>query len=357
MTNVFQLLYHGKCIKSYFLLCIFLIAGISAFSQQHELKYKSQIKPGTKIYVVTNRLADTSALAVQYTNSLQKGSQLTYMRAVYFDIDSIQIVKIDSIRFLSEISEKPDDWLVFVHGDSKTFNGAIERGLDIQYLYDIPVIVFSWPSYDSEINGLENVKNSQQNVIKSTEDFFELLKFLNEFRKSNPSFSADAKLSLFAHSLGNYYLKNLVTQNFILKFRNKIFDNLILNEAAVNEENHKEWVEKLDIQERIYITSNNKDFTLKGFQLFTDEGEQLGEEAAMPLAKNATYLRFTDAVGFRFPIGTTHTYFIGEVADKSNNIRWVYNELLHGMALDLSDKSMFEKRKDGLGFSVKADIK
>jgi len=90
--------------------------------------------------------------------------------------------------------------------------------------------------------------------------------------------------------------------------------------------------------------------------LFTDEGEQLGEKAVLPLAKNATYLRFSDAVGFRLPIGTTHTYFIGEVADKSENIRWVYNQLMHGKAVDLSNKALFEKREDGLGYSVKADI-
>jgi len=170
-----------------FLLIFFTFYLSVLFAQDSELMYGDQIEQGTEIYVITNRLADTSASDLQYTNNLHSGSQLTYIRAAFYDIDSIQKLKIDSSQFLSEISEKPNDWLLFVLGEGKTLNCAIERGLDIQYLYDMPVIVFSWRSYDSEINGLENVKNSQQNVIKSTEVFFELLKFIEVFRQTNPS--------------------------------------------------------------------------------------------------------------------------------------------------------------------------
>ena len=80
--------------------------------------------------------------------------------------------------FLRETSLIDNDWLLFVHGDSKTFEQAVMRGYDIQHLHNINVIVYSWPTKDPEYNGIKNFKNSKQNVILSMDHFETLLLIL-----------------------------------------------------------------------------------------------------------------------------------------------------------------------------------
>ena len=144
----------------------------------------------------------------------------------------------------------------------------------------------------------------------------------------------------------------MVKQKRALKHQEVLFDNLIINAAAVNQEGHKDWVEQLNFQNNIYITNNRQDFNLKGVRIFTKDGKQLGEVIEAPAAKNADYIQFTEAVGFRTPTGTTHTYFIGEVANESNNIKQFYKELFHGEKIDLSDTNRFIKREDGIGYDI-----
>jgi hypothetical protein len=91
--------------------------------------------------------------------------------------------------------------------------------------------------------------------------------------------------------------------------------------AAVNQKNHNLWAEQLIFQKRLCITCSRQDFNLKGVRILTKDGKQLGEKIKEPLATNAQYVNFSKAAGFRFPTGTTHIYFIGEVPDKSINVK------------------------------------
>lgn len=254
--------------------------------------------------------------------------------------------------FIKETSLMQEDWLLFVHGDSKTFEQAVMRGFDIQYLYNIHVLVFLWPSKDPNYNGIKNFKNSKQNVVRSLDHFTTLLSYVLQFKNSNPSFSQNSKLSMFIHSLGNAYLESLVKQYPAFDRYDTLFDNIIINAAAVNQKAHQKWVEQLNFQKHIYITNNKQDFNLKGVRIFTKDGKQLGEVIDQPVAENANYVHFSKAVGFRIPTGTTHTYFIGEVADESDNIRNFYKEIFHGQQPNLLNDSKFVKREDGIGFNI-----
>jgi hypothetical protein len=154
------------------------------------------------------------------------------------------------------------------------------------------------------------------------------------------------------HSLGNLYMKKLIKQNLQSGLPESLFDNIILNAAAVNQENHKEWVEKLRIQDQLYITCNKQDFNLKGVRIFTSDGKQLGEKIKSPLAINATYIQFNKSVGFRFPTGQTHTYFIGKIPAVNNNVKACYYDLFHGSNPNLGNENKFMTRKDGLGYEI-----
>jgi esterase/lipase superfamily enzyme len=332
-------------------LMLSLLASYS-FAQKAEAIYSEEIKTGTNIYVITNRPSEDKIGYLSFPNEIKPDRNLTFIEATYFQTDSIHSEITDSSLFVSEIIDQHKDCLLFIHGDSKTYEQAVMRGFDMKHLHDVNVIVFSWPSKEPDINGVKNFKNSKLNVTASFDHFIQLMHFMEKLSMTEPFSSGEANLSMFIHSLGNAYLEKLGTSEVIKMPSSVIFDNIILNAAAVNQKDHSQWVEKLKIQNNIYITSNKQDFNLKGVRIFTKDGKQLGEKVEHPLAKNAVYVNFSVAVGLRFPTGTTHTYFIGDVTDKSKSIRSFYRKLLHGSVPELSFENNLFKRDDGLGYDI-----
>jgi esterase/lipase superfamily enzyme len=336
---------------SIIVLYVLAISTIS-FGQKFESAYGGKLNPGETIYAITNRTEVDQSKPMKFENNVKDFARLTYLEVTYIQPDSLLVVRLDSLELLNRISNIGGDWLLFVHGDSKTFEQAVMRSMDIEYLHKVNVLLFSWPTKDNELNGIKNFKNSKKNAKASINHFAELIQFMYTFKNTNPSFKEDARLSIFFHSLGNSLLENTTLNKINNQDKIPIFDNMILNSAAVNQLNHKYWVEKLKMQERVYITSNKSDFNLKGVRIFTKDGKQLGEKVKQPIADNAYYINFSNSVGFRFPTGTTHTFFIGEIPDLNINIRNLYYNLFHGNEIDFTDTEMFERRKDGIGYDI-----
>lgn len=339
-------------IKISLLLFTLVIFSVSINAQKVESVYLSKMKTGDSIYVVTNRTQDSSGKTLYFSNSIKSNHQLDYLKVIFHEPDSIVSKLLNYTEFIKQITSIKSDWLLFVHGDSKTYEQSVMRGFDIQYLHRVHVIVFSWPSKDPSVNGLKNFKKSKENVKKSMGHFTDLISCIDSLKRNNRVFRENINLSMFVHSLGNSYLEHLFKQNKKDTKFGLIFDHVILNSAAVNQEMHKEWVEKMNFQKRIYITSNRQDFNLKGSRIFTKDGKMLGEKVETPIAENANYVQFTKAVGFRFPTGTTHTFFIGEVVDKSKNIREFYFNMMHGNEIDLNNENQYIKRKDSIGYDI-----
>ena len=128
-----------------------------------------------------------------------------------------------------------------------------------------------------------------------------------------------------------------------------LFDNVIINAAAVEQKNHTKWVEQLQFQKNIFINSNRRDFNLNGLRISTKHGKQLGQKVTHPFASNAVYFDFTKSVGFRIPTGPSHTYFIGKIPERNKNICLIYSEMLHGHMPDLADETRFTKRRKSSG--------
>lgn len=306
-------------------------------------KHPSYLEPN--IFVITNRQADTSTVKFSFTNHVKTDPSLTFFRVNASSTDSLLLNRLDSTAFLGEISKiRKQDWLLYVHGDSKTFEEAVIRGLNIQNTHKVRVIVFAWPSKDVNLHGFKNFKTSYQNVEKSVSHFNAVLRTMIEFRNCHPGFLSENHLSLFLHSLGNSYLERSVKQNLLLEVPPVLFDNVIINAAAVEQKNHARWVEQLQFQKYIFITCNNRDINLNGLRIFTSQGKQLGQKATSAFANNAFYFDFTESVGFRIPTPYTHSYFIGKVPKRNKNICLFYAEIFHGQLPDLSDESRFVKR-------------
>lgn len=301
-----------------------------------------------KIHVVTNRniseIDDKQFIAEAVYNN---EGQFTYLTA-YGSEDNWTFKEEESMTVMMNQDQLYKDWLVFVHGDSKTMLTAVERAKEIQKLHHVNVLVYSWPSKDPDLSPIANFKNSYSNVELATAYFKEFLLMVDDLKNSDYNQIGNQNMSLFLHSLGNYFLQSMVADGLHTGLDENLFDNLIINAAAVEEKDHHLWVEKLNFSDRVYINSNDDDFSLTGLRILTKLGRQLGENPREPYAENAIYVSFTEAVGFPGSMGPSHSYYFASIPEKSENIKKYYTGIFHGLEAQLTNNQLFAyKPKQG----------
>jgi len=329
-------------IKLIFLILISLFA-ISSFAQ----------KADSCIWVVTNRVVNSENENKLFFGSyISPDKQLRFIEACKCQKDKWDYQRKNDFTELLRDINPYEDIVVFAHGDYKKFDDAVLRALEIHREHNVNVILFTWPSKLPDKSGIKNFKNSQKNVDLSIDNFVELLLLIQNYKLEHPKIAHNVNFSLFHHSLGNRFIKKMMENNKDEPLSDNLFNNLILNAAAVNQEGHKIWVDKIQFAENIYITSNKSDFNLNGARLFSKQGKQLGERIKPPLSENANYINFTKAVGFKIATGTSHTYFIGTIPEKNPLIKSFYSDLFHGGKIDLQNTKMFQLNKKGLGYDI-----
>ncbi len=220
--------------------------------------------------------------------------------------------------------------LFYVHGYGKEVEQVYKRALLMQDSYNVKVVFFFWPFMNSK-GKPSNLFQSHDNIQKSLPAFNHFIELAHELKEQNDNLS----VSLMAHSLGNYFFKLYsLEQN---TNRRLIFENVILNSAAVNDKRHGDWLSLLDIQKRKYVLYNNHDFLLKGLQLFTRAKRQLGNKTNRYKISSVNYVNLSEAIGFRFPLYNTHSYFTGEIIDEVSAIKHMYTLIFQGKQIEESD--------------------
>ena len=159
----------------------------------------------------------------------------------------------------------------------------------------------------------------------------------------------DQHLSMLMHSLGNYFLTHLVVNGNIQYMHMKIFDNIIMNAAAIRSREHGDVLSRIDIQDRLYVTLNKYDKVLQGAHLLTS-GKMLGNEIIEPLATGARYVDFTGVAR------TEHTYFAGYHGFEYElpAIGYFYNTALHGEKVDFSRKGIVQPDRRRPVYSIES---
>lgn len=346
-------------LKSIILFYIVLSSGLQLYAQSSKegFYYGDKIEHESSVYIMTNQHVIQRDTITFSCGDFIENSFPELWKATYHHIDSITYEKMDSATFLKEMEKEKGDWLMFVHGAGKTFERAVWRAFDIHHFHDVNVVVFSWPASNPREKPLKDLKGSLKRVPLSRRHLKESFLLMQNFRMNQLKEANDAKFSLLLHSMGNMFLEQMIDSVELKGLQPQLFDNLIINAAAVNEKDHKRWVEQLDIQKQIYINTNKGDVNLLGVQLFTSYGKQLGEKIKSPPAKNAHYVNFTDAVGFELPPGVSHTYFIAEKAEAHPEIFEFYQQIFHGEPVQFENNKRFQKRKDGIGYDLVLDEK
>jgi hypothetical protein len=308
--------------------------------------------PYNEVLVVTNRVGNPlDSNYAQFKNFITPNGKLKYF--VYNSQN--KKAPMHQLASSSEFTSKlitGYDWVLYIHGDSRTIEEAISRGIEIQHEYKVKLIVFSWPSKMKGTKAVKNLKNTLRNVTQGVPHFLNILDILAKYKHEKNWPGKGQSLSLFFHSLGNYYIEVAAKESFLEKLPANLFDNLILNAAAVNEKGHIDWLKKVNIQKRIYVNSNKRDFMLNGLRIFTRKKKLLGERIKPPVLATANYVNFTKAIGMTIPHFHSHNYFIDRTIRKSTNIRQYYSDLFHGKKVDLSKRSIFSPRKNGTGYNI-----
>lgn len=293
----------------------------------------------TKLFIITNRPYMPEA----EDNEWFPNDIATYRKVSYF------IAACDGNRwhlsfvpgFAEGMKEINDgrDILLFVEGHGKTLPMALNRAYQVQRRYNLAMVVFDWPSKNNNFN------NSLARVRRCGDNFYNLLLQIKAYRER--SMHDGQHFSMLAHSLGNYFLSNLIVCGDGQYLSEPIFDNIIMNAAAIRTKEHGEVLSQLHMQRRLYITSNHNDWVLRGAHLLTS-GKMLGNFPLLPLADNAQYVNFTRTAG------REHSYYFGYHSFEHNNPAYFYfyHTALHGLEVDFQQGGFFSPRNTGDGYDI-----
>jgi len=231
------------------------------------------------------------------------------------------------------------DFLVYVDGHGKTFDQLLQRGFEISERFGINVVLFDWPT------DYVALRNTARNAEEVTGSFVKAMKDLDQVRRL---YFGNESFSVIFHSMGNHILKNIIEYKLDKYMPPDLFSNIIINAAAVRESNHARWIEKVNFQQRIYITLNDEDRPLRGARLLR-MAKQLGSGFSGNPAKNAYYIDFSEIASIE------HNLFLGKSEIEKNNeqVYRFYDEAFHGKKVDLTSAPGFRKKNRELVYVAK----
>jgi hypothetical protein len=322
---------------------ILLGVGLDLYAQQ---KFRPDVDGDypRSVFIVTNRVINTTADAgIIFTNQVDTAQSLKFLK-ISFENDEWNGVGYEDFDDLLDNQAPYHDWAVWVHGDGQSFLLSMKRAIEIQYLHKVNLIVFSWPTKAAGKGPVGNFKNSLVNAGLTVPHLGEMCRILQDYRDLDDNRMTNENLSIFFHSLGNYLLKLTIEAGGFQEIRTGLFDNLVINSAATDSEGHHQWIEKLNLQKRIYTIYNGGDKNLRGLRVLTSYGMQLGEYPLPPHARNAIYVDFSMAVGRKYSAGASHSFYYAKVTDLSQNIRQFYMDIFHGREIDLDNPEEFDPR-------------
>lgn len=272
-------------------------------------------------------------------------------------------------RLTARLREDNHNLLIFIHGYNNTVEDACRRAWRIAERYQIEVVIFSWPAngggewFLEDLHGTASYKSDKSDARASIEALDRMLNktqlLMNELNRAFlPKIREEAleahpgdryaqrrmiagllreracpfKVTLMAHSMGNYLLKKTLLSSSDRLSAHTIFDNVILKAADTNHENHAEWVQRLLTRQRVYIVVNQGDDALRlsMMKIGEEQKPRLGNSLLGQEASNAVYIDCSLCAGDR------HSYFdeldFGEERPRSLKLVRFFERILNGEA-------------------------
>jgi esterase/lipase superfamily enzyme len=239
--------------------------------------------------------------------------------------------------------------LIYVHGYNNDISDVLDTAEALEALYQVVVIPFSWPANGGGVvTGtaayLDDKKDARASMdalnscIAKVKFYHELLtrsgreriwkeaeaKFKDNTEAAREDYSAQVAkecqitLNLACHSLGNYVLKYAMVPRSAAS-RELVFDNVAMLSADTNNPGHQDWVESLQVRNRLYILINEDDYALAWSRRKPgdEQLERLGSYVRNLNARNAYYIDATGAPAVK----NSHNYFTGEPVQQNQALR------------------------------------
>ncbi|KJY78835.1 alpha/beta hydrolase [Vibrio nigripulchritudo] len=234
--------------------------------------------------------------------------------------------------------------VLFVHGFNQSFESSLNKAHDIEALYGVEVIVFSWPSNPGGFVTKE-YRTAKRNALASIGALDATLEKLGAYLKApfdkNALKACHTKFSLMTYSLGNFLFQNYVN-NALYEDETRIFDNVVLCQADVDNSDHACWVENIEAGKRVYVTINENDGVLKWSDA-NFQKDRLGRTARNLTAKNAAYFDFTDGPDVDNTHGVFHVY-------TNDVVKEFFQLVLNGERGEHTKGLTFDQRKNAYRF-------
>jgi esterase/lipase superfamily enzyme len=231
------------------------------------------------------------------------------------------------LKAQKRMREQSTNCLFFVHGFNTDFQSALESGYRLQQLYNVEVVVFTWPSNGGGLSGISSYMDDQRDATLSVNALDRCLEKLSFYLSKHIDKSCGQKFSLALHSMGNYLFKRLL-QSSIYQGETLLFDNIIMLAADVNNIDHAEWVDRVQYRNRLFVTVNEDDMALRASRAKGGEQQQarLGHWLKNLNSRNAIYLNFTDA---QF-VEDDHNYFSEDKPLRNSKIKELFKSAFNG---------------------------
>lgn len=292
---------------------------------------RSSIKDGavadTSIIVVTNRYKTNDTLRFMSEDTGNGELIYFYIYAYEGKWHALKTANLkEAISYLPDIN---NDFVVYTEGMGKIFTTELYRGMMMASQYNVNVIMLDYPSITTTLKFFDNYKFSIHNAKAAYKYHLQVLEQIKEYKQSG--IMGRGRMSLFFHSMGNYLIREIYTNNKADNINNtKWADNIILNSACVPAKDHADWLRNVHFSKRIYLQYNPDDRVLKLASLpsFTT---QLGSKPEYPLVKAVQYVNFNKV------IDDDHSYFLS-LNDRPpvKPVVWeYYNTILHGKKVQL----------------------
>ena len=262
----------------------------------------------------------------------------------------------DRLKASPRSGPKRKDLLFFVHGFNNDVKAVIERAWALQTTYNLEVFTFTWPANGGGIKGVASYKSDKRDAIASVgaldrvlekiRDYVtafreKRLKELRALAESRSKNSREAESELFArlnqkdcpfrvslmiHSMGNYLFKNLLRSSSY-HGDELIFDNVILAAADTNNKGHRDWMDRIEARNRVYVTINEDDSALRVARMKGGDKQfaRLGHYPYNLDSRQTVYVDFSEARS----VGSSHAYFEGKPI-QNTKVKQFFRRAFHG---------------------------
>jgi len=256
--------------------------------------------------------------------------------------------------------------LFFVHGYNNDVEDVLKAAYKIESIYNVIVVPFTWPANGGgAISGTAAYLSDKSDARVSAGALNRAIGIIQKmhlmltrslqlkhqdaaYKKhpDNPNAASSlftrlmekdcsVKINLLCHSMGNYVMKHTLSTSEN-ETSQLVFDNICLVAADTNNEDHINWVGKLDVRKRIYVVINENDSALKASRIKPgkEQKARLGHYLKKLNSPNASYIDVTDAEH----IGSEHTYFKGKSVENNEKLKALFNDMFNGKSVELSLK-------------------